>query len=114
MRELIRRHPVVGYECLALAERRVEACVAKRPAAIEGGERDVALDGGELERQRCRWLRQACERFRFKPFDVDLDEGGAAMFGNQRIERGRIDADRLGPALLAPAVSVLCRADEIR
>ncbi len=42
------------FQTLAFAERGVEAVVAERGQPVETGERDVALDGGELEGQRRR------------------------------------------------------------
>ena len=37
------------HESLALAERGVEPRIAQRDAAFDAGERDIALDGRELE-----------------------------------------------------------------
>src|SRR5262249_56551148 len=90
-------------ELLALSQGCVEALEAERGTAVETGARHIALDGGELERQRLHRLSQPCQRFGLESLNVDLDEGWLAMFGNQGIKRGRLDLDRLVPDLPLPA-----------
>ena len=45
-------HGALVHEGEAFAERGAEAAVAQFGGAVDAGLRDVALDGGELERQR--------------------------------------------------------------
>jgi hypothetical protein len=47
--DLVAADPVGVHQCLALAERGVESRITQRGAAFDAGERDIALDGRELE-----------------------------------------------------------------
>src|ERR1700680_4583267 len=62
----IRGLPVAMNKNLAFAERGVEPGVAERDAALEAGERRVALDGGELERERCDRAAEAGKHLGFE------------------------------------------------
>jgi hypothetical protein len=63
-------------ERLAFAKGCVVADVAERRATFDRGRRDVALDSGKLERQRCDLSREASQRLRLKTLDIDLDKVG--------------------------------------
>jgi len=47
--DLLGTDPIGSHKCLALAERGVEPRVAKRDAALDTGQRNIALDSRELE-----------------------------------------------------------------
>src|SRR5262245_47656085 len=55
---LPRRQPAWMDQGMALAEDCVVAAVAQRGAALDAARSHIALDGGELERQRGRRARQ--------------------------------------------------------
>ena len=61
---------------LAFSERRIEARVTERVTSVGAFLRDIALDRGELERQRRYRPAQAGQNFRLETLDIDLDEGG--------------------------------------
>src|SRR2546423_2715537 len=111
-RNLVPRAPVLEDELLRFPDRRVESGVAERAAALEAGNRDVALDRGELERQPLRRLRDAGDRFRLEPLDVDLDEGRHSVPRDQRVERGHRHRDAVGPSFVAPPRRVARGPDE--
>src|SRR4051794_38191936 len=75
IRDVFGSDPINVHELLALAESGVESLIAKRDTTFDTGERDIALDRRELERQRLDRARQPLQRFQFETFDVDLDEG---------------------------------------
>src|SRR5260370_35605859 len=79
MPDLVGRAPGAVDEGLAFAERGVEAVEAERDAALERRERDGALDGGELERQGRRRMREPGQRLSFKTLPVDLHAGGRTV-----------------------------------
>src|SRR5689334_23430821 len=91
------------HEGLGLAKRGIEAGKPQPDAALERGERDRALNGGELEGERRDGLRQSRESLRLEALDVELEEGGLAVSGDQRIERRHRHADPAGPGLLTPS-----------
>ena len=73
-------------EALALPQYGIEAGVAERAAPFDARMRDIALDQGELERQRLNWLPEAGQGLGLETFNVDLDEGGRAMPRDQSID----------------------------
>jgi len=85
-RHRLARYPAVERERLALAQRHVEAEAPEGGQPIEAGERDAALDGGELEGQRRQRSGQAGQDGVLEALHVDLGEGRRAVLRHQGIE----------------------------
>src|SRR5947209_614651 len=73
---------------LTIVERTIETRITERRTTRDAGLCHIALDGGELERQSFHRLRQFGQNLCLEAFDVDLDEGRAAMRCDKSIERG--------------------------
>src|SRR5262249_61122845 len=71
--DLVGALPVDMDQRMALAEHGIEAPIAEGGAMLDARQGHLALDRGELERQRGYRLCQAGKRLGLEAFDVDLD-----------------------------------------
>src|SRR5437764_13814684 len=78
-RDVLCALPLGMDEGVALAQGCVVAGITERRTALDCGRRHVALDGGELERERGDRPRESGQGLRLETLDIDFDEAWRAM-----------------------------------